>query len=111
MNAIGEVHADVRHQGFQIRGLFAASSIGDADAVSARAWPPHDRPVAKIRSLLALGNDELLAGGHDLRLLVRQPQQRDLPWGKLVEVAEGDVLDLLSLQRALEGVDRVVQAR
>ncbi|MEZ4826548.1 MAG: NAD-dependent epimerase/dehydratase family protein [Bacteroidia bacterium] len=54
--------------------------------------------------------DELLSAGHELRVLVRNPDSRQLPWGNLVEVAEGDVLDILSLEKAVEGVDYVIHA-
>jgi dihydroflavonol-4-reductase len=54
--------------------------------------------------------EELLAGQHEVRALVRQPARRKLPWASLVEVIEGDVLDTLSLERACEGVSAVVHA-
>lgn len=54
--------------------------------------------------------DEFLAAGHELRVLVRNPETRQLPWSSLVEVFEGDVMDVLSLERAMEGVEYVVHA-
>lgn len=54
--------------------------------------------------------DELLSNGYEVRVLVRNPESRDLPWKAMVEVAEGDIMDLVSLERAMEGVDRVIHA-
>ena len=54
--------------------------------------------------------DELLAQGHELRLLVRNPEERALPWGNLVEIAEGDILDIIALERAMQGIDTVIHA-
>jgi uncharacterized protein YbjT (DUF2867 family) len=49
---------------------------------------------------------ELLAAGHGVRCLVRNPDKlSDAPWRDRVEVARGDVTDPASLDRALEGVD------
>jgi len=54
---------------------------------------------------------ELLNEGHELRLLVRNAASRKLPdWAPMVEVVEGDVLDVLSLEKAMEGIDQVVHA-
>jgi nucleoside-diphosphate-sugar epimerase len=54
--------------------------------------------------------DELLAEGHDLRVLVRGASQRELPWRHLVEVIEGDLLDVVALGEATAGVQVVVHA-
>lgn len=62
--------------------------------------------------------------GYDLRLLVRNAKERELVWlpdsggvssnGQTatpkIEIVEGDILDLPSLIRAMEGVDMVVHA-
>jgi len=54
---------------------------------------------------------ELLNEGHDLRLLVRNASKRKLPdWAPMVDVVEGDILDVLSLERAMEGIEQVVHA-
>ncbi|MEO0898472.1 MAG: SDR family NAD(P)-dependent oxidoreductase [Bacteroidota bacterium] len=53
---------------------------------------------------------ELLTAGYEVRTLVRNEKNRNLPWRKMVDVVEGDVLDLLALDKALEGVDTVVHA-
>jgi len=53
---------------------------------------------------------ELLEAGYDLRVLVRSPQGRTFSWGSMVEIVEGDVLDVVSLDRAMEGVDQVIHA-
>lgn len=54
---------------------------------------------------------ELLNEGHEIRLLVRNLKNRQLPdWEPMVEVVEGDILDILSLEKAMEGVDQVVHA-
>ncbi|MEL6671762.1 MAG: NAD-dependent epimerase/dehydratase family protein [Bacteroidota bacterium] len=54
---------------------------------------------------------EFLSAGYDIRLLVRNPAKRTLPsWSNLVEIAEGDILDQLSLEKALDGVTEVVHA-
>ncbi|MEM6262394.1 MAG: NAD-dependent epimerase/dehydratase family protein [Bacteroidota bacterium] len=52
--------------------------------------------------------EELLTQGHDLRVLVRNPDNRDLPWKNLVEIAEGDVRDVLAVQQAVKGVSHVI---
>lgn len=54
--------------------------------------------------------NELLEAGHDVRLLVRNPAIRTLPWGNLVEVAEGDIMDVCALEQAMEGVEYVIHA-
>ncbi|MDX1906980.1 MAG: NAD(P)H-binding protein [Bacteroidia bacterium] len=54
--------------------------------------------------------DELVAAGHEVRVLVRHAAQRDLPWRDLVTVVDGDVQDLLSVEQALEGAEAVIHA-
>lgn len=51
---------------------------------------------------------DLLARGESVRMLVRDPKRVKAPAG--VDLAEGDVLDLGSLERAFEGVDRVIHS-
>jgi dihydroflavonol-4-reductase len=41
---------------------------------------------------------------------VRNPEQRTFPWQDMVEIVEGDVLDIYSLERALQGVNQVIHA-
>lgn len=53
---------------------------------------------------------ELLEANYELRLLVRNPEERRFPWQDLVEIYEGDVLDILSLEKAMEGVTHVIHA-
>ncbi|MEL7532776.1 MAG: NAD-dependent epimerase/dehydratase family protein [Bacteroidota bacterium] len=53
---------------------------------------------------------ELLEANYDLRLLIRNPEERKFPWQDLVEIFEGDVLDILALERAMEGVTHVIHA-
>ncbi|MEM6802905.1 MAG: SDR family NAD(P)-dependent oxidoreductase, partial [Bacteroidota bacterium] len=54
---------------------------------------------------------ELLNEGYELRLLVRNTKNRTLPdWAPMVEIVEGDILDVLSLEKAMQGVDQVVHA-
>lgn len=49
---------------------------------------------------------ELLAAGHDVRVLTRGPDRlRGRRWGLRVEVHEGDLLDPASLEGAFEDVD------
>lgn len=52
----------------------------------------------------------LLNADYDLRLLVRNPQQRQFPWQNMVEIVEGDILDPVSLERAMDGVTQVIHA-
>ena len=52
--------------------------------------------------------DELLAQGQSVRMLVRNPDKVQPRQG--VELAEGDVLDVLSIERAMEGVTQVIHA-
>ncbi|MBW4719431.1 SDR family oxidoreductase [Saccharothrix obliqua] len=50
----------------------------------------------------------LLAEGHEVRCLVRDPAKlRDVPWADRVEVVRGDVLDPATLTAATAGVDVV----
>lgn len=53
---------------------------------------------------------ELLDNNYDVRVLVRNASQRDLPWGNEVEKVDGDVLDPLILQEAVRGVTAVIHA-
>lgn len=53
---------------------------------------------------------ELLQNGHAVRALVRNPEGRELPWGNQAEIAEGDVMDVMALERAMKGVDYVIHA-
>ncbi|RMG24805.1 MAG: NAD-dependent epimerase/dehydratase family protein [Bacteroidetes bacterium] len=53
---------------------------------------------------------DLLEAGLEVRLLVRNAPERELPWKKLVEIVEGDVLDVPALEKAMQGVDKVVHA-
>lgn len=54
--------------------------------------------------------NELLAAGYELRLLVRNPEGRLFPWEAMVEIVEGDVTDVLSLEKAMEGITYVIHA-
>ena len=53
---------------------------------------------------------ELLEANYELRLLIRNPEQRKFPWQDLVEIYEGDVLDVMALDRAIQGVTHVIHA-
>ena len=60
-----------------------------------------------------LGNyivDEMLAAGYEVRALVRNPSKRKFSWGSMVEIVEGDLLDVESIARAMEGVENVIHA-
>ncbi|MBW3657803.1 MAG: NAD(P)H-binding protein [Actinobacteria bacterium] len=51
----------------------------------------------------------LLDAGHRVRCLTRDPSKLDdAPWRDRVQVARGDVTDWLSLELAMDGVDRAV---
>lgn len=50
----------------------------------------------------------LLGAGYDLRLLVRNAASRSLDYGKLVETVDGDVTEVDSLARAMQGIDTVI---
>lgn len=53
--------------------------------------------------------DELESRGEPVRLLVRNPNKiKELP--SFAEVMQGDVLDVLSIERAMEGVDYVIHS-
>ena len=54
--------------------------------------------------------NELLSVGYNLRALVRNGADRQFAWGSLVEVVEGDLLDIEMLTQALDGVDTVIHA-
>ncbi|GAA4023053.1 SDR family oxidoreductase [Allokutzneria multivorans] len=50
----------------------------------------------------------LLAEGHEVRCLVRDPGKlRDVPWAEQVEIVRGDVLDEASVRAATEDIDAV----
>ena len=50
----------------------------------------------------------LLAAGHRVRCLARDPQRLEgRPWRNDVEVVQGDFLDAASIGRAMEGIDAV----
>ncbi|BBY07764.1 SDR family oxidoreductase [Mycobacterium noviomagense] len=47
---------------------------------------------------------ELLAAGHEVRVMARQPAKLErVPWRRRVEVIEGDVTDSAQVRRALDG--------
>ncbi|RMG67560.1 MAG: NAD-dependent epimerase/dehydratase family protein, partial [Bacteroidetes bacterium] len=54
--------------------------------------------------------DELLSNGRSVRVLVRDAANRTLPWGEGVEVIDGDILDVMALAQAMEGVEAVIHA-
>ncbi|TYL52350.1 SDR family oxidoreductase [Agromyces mariniharenae] len=50
----------------------------------------------------------LIGSGHDVRVLVRQPERlRDVPWAASVEVVAGDLGDRAAVDRAMDGVEVV----
>ncbi len=53
---------------------------------------------------------DLLEAGYELRLLVRNAGERKLPWHGLVDIVEGDVTDIVSLEKAVKGVDTLIHA-
>lgn len=53
---------------------------------------------------------ELVDNGYRVRVLVRDPARFQNPFPEKVEVAEGDILDIPSLERAFEGIKQVVHA-
>ena len=47
---------------------------------------------------------ELLSAGHEVRVMARTPAKLDdVPWRQSVEVVEGDVTDVDTVRRALDG--------
>lgn len=48
--------------------------------------------------------------GLEVRVLTRDPKQSQVPRGKLIDVATGDVRDLHSIERAMDGIGTVVSA-
>ncbi len=54
--------------------------------------------------------EELKKRGEPLRALVRDASARGISFGEGVEVIEGDVLDVLALEKAMQGVTRVIHA-
>ena len=54
--------------------------------------------------------DEMLAVGYDVRVLVRNAQGRNLPWKEMVEIVEGDILEVGTLIEAFKGVTHVIHA-
>jgi nucleoside-diphosphate-sugar epimerase len=52
----------------------------------------------------------ILAAGWEVRALVRNASGRDLSYLAGAEIAEGDVLDVASVEKALDGVEQVVHA-
>lgn len=60
-----------------------------------------------------LGNylvNEYLSEGYEVRVLMRNPEQRSFPWKDMVDIAEGDILDVMALDKAMSGVEYVVHA-
>src|SRR5262245_46142832 len=51
---------------------------------------------------------QLVAAGHDLRILVRKTSKLDGVAGLPLEKVEGDILDRASVLRALDGVDALI---
>ena len=50
----------------------------------------------------------LIGAGHDVRVLVRQPERlRDVPWAASVEVVAGDLGDRAAVDRAMDGIEVV----
>jgi len=50
----------------------------------------------------------LIGAGHDVRVLVRQPERlRDVPWAASVEVVAGDLGDRAAVDRAMVGIEVV----
>ena len=54
--------------------------------------------------------EELHQAGYKLRLLVRNAANRKLVLPEGVEVVDGEILDIMSLSRAMEGVEKVIHA-
>jgi dihydroflavonol-4-reductase len=76
-----------------------------------------DKLAGKKRMILLTGGtgflgkyilDELLSQGQRVRMLVRNPDKVQPRAG--VEMMEGDILDILSIERAMEGVTQVIHA-
>ncbi|MEL6589984.1 MAG: NAD-dependent epimerase/dehydratase family protein [Bacteroidota bacterium] len=53
---------------------------------------------------------ELLEANYEVRLLMRNPEGRSFPWQNMVEIVEGDILDILALEKAMKGVTKVIHA-
>jgi len=53
---------------------------------------------------------QLLEEGYKVRTLVRRAADRSFDWQDKVEMVDGDVLDVLCLEDAIQGVDGVVHA-
>lgn len=51
---------------------------------------------------------ELVDNGYRVRVLVRNPEKFKNPFPDKVEAVEGDILDIVSLERAFEGVTHVI---
>jgi len=50
----------------------------------------------------------LIGAGHDVRVLVRQPERlRDVPWAASVDVVAGDLGDRAAVDRAMDGIEVV----
>lgn len=48
----------------------------------------------------------LIGAGHDVRVLVRQPERlRDVPWAASVDVVAGDLAERAAVDRAMEGIE------
>ncbi len=54
--------------------------------------------------------EELLNTGHEVRVLVRKPAESPYSQDKRVIVCEGDVLDIMQLEKAIQGADNVIHA-
>lgn len=54
--------------------------------------------------------EELLAKAYKVRVLIRKPAESIYHQDNRVSIYEGDILDLMQLEKALEGVDYVIHA-
>jgi uncharacterized protein YbjT (DUF2867 family) len=81
---------------------------GGAPHDGERAAPSGSRPVLVLGATGYIGRrlvSELVAGGHHVRALVRNPAKLDAEeWSGAVEVVRGDVLDPTTLGAAFAGV-------
>src|SRR5262245_35561841 len=53
---------------------------------------------------------QLLAEGQQVRALVRNPEKANLPASPLLELCEGDVRDVLSLEKAMDGAEYAIHS-
>lgn len=52
--------------------------------------------------------ESLLEKGQEVRVIIRNPNAHSFSWLKMVEVVQGDISDILAVEKAIEGMEYVI---